>query len=168
MKSVNGEIGTTLAVTHLDEGLRYLVLEMGACGICHISHLTHCIAPPSVGLVLNVGTAHIGELGGHQQIAQAPGQGRTRRGVPGGRAGGPQRRRPWPGCHGRRLRPGLVHPHRCRHQGAGRAVPSHRAPHIARARRSRRRDRLVAGGETTAAALSRAVLEASGALRSPR
>ncbi|MER6144692.1 UDP-N-acetylmuramoyl-tripeptide--D-alanyl-D-alanine ligase [Streptomyces sparsogenes] len=73
VKSFNGELGMPLAVTHLDQGVRYLVLEMGARGIGHITHLTR-IARPSVGLVLNVGTAHVGEFGGQEQIAQAKGE----------------------------------------------------------------------------------------------
>ncbi|MGE7386304.1 UDP-N-acetylmuramoyl-tripeptide--D-alanyl-D-alanine ligase [Streptomyces sp. NPDC004126] len=73
VKSFNGEIGMPLAITHLDRDVRYLVLEMGARGIGHIARLTR-IAPPAVGLVLNVGTAHIGEFGGREQIAQAKGE----------------------------------------------------------------------------------------------
>jgi UDP-N-acetylmuramoyl-tripeptide--D-alanyl-D-alanine ligase len=73
VNSFNGEIGLPLTVTHLGQGVRYIVLEMGARGIGHITHLTR-IAPPSVGLVLNVGTAHIGEFGGREQIAQAKGE----------------------------------------------------------------------------------------------
>lgn len=73
VKSFNGEIGMPLTITHLDENIRYLVLEMGARGIGHIAHLTR-IAPPTVGLVLNVGTAHVGEFGGREQIAQAKGE----------------------------------------------------------------------------------------------
>ncbi|MBT2511548.1 UDP-N-acetylmuramoyl-tripeptide--D-alanyl-D-alanine ligase [Streptomyces sp. ISL-98] len=73
VKSFNGEIGMPLTVTHLDKGVRYLVLEMGARGVGHITHLTR-IAPPAVGLVLNVGTAHVGEFGGREQIAQAKGE----------------------------------------------------------------------------------------------
>ncbi|CAL9652943.1 UDP-N-acetylmuramoyl-tripeptide--D-alanyl-D-alanine ligase [Streptomyces sp. enrichment culture] len=73
VKSFNGEIGMPLAVTHLDQGVRYIVLEMGARGIGHITHLTR-IASPSVGLVLNVGTAHVGEFGGREKIAQAKGE----------------------------------------------------------------------------------------------
>ncbi|MCJ0875247.1 UDP-N-acetylmuramoyl-tripeptide--D-alanyl-D-alanine ligase [Streptomyces sp. AP-93] len=73
VKSFNGEIGMPLAVTHLDRGVRYVVLEMGARGVGHIAHLTR-IAPPTVGLVLNVGTAHVGEFGGREQIAQAKGE----------------------------------------------------------------------------------------------
>ncbi|MFL4909466.1 UDP-N-acetylmuramoyl-tripeptide--D-alanyl-D-alanine ligase [Streptomyces sp. MMS24-I2-30] len=73
VNSFNGVVGLPLAVTHLDQGVRYLVLEMGASGIGHITHLTG-IAPPTVGLVLNVGTAHLGEFGGREQIAQAKGE----------------------------------------------------------------------------------------------
>lgn len=72
-KSFNGEIGMPLTVTHLSRGVRYIVLEMGARGIGHITHLTR-IAPPTVGLVLNVGTAHVGEFGGREQIAKAKGE----------------------------------------------------------------------------------------------
>ncbi|MET9482001.1 UDP-N-acetylmuramoyl-tripeptide--D-alanyl-D-alanine ligase [Streptomyces sp. NPDC006638] len=73
VKSFNGEIGMPLTVTHLDRSVRYVVLEMGARGIGHIAHLTR-IAPPAVGLVLNVGTAHVGEFGGREQIARAKGE----------------------------------------------------------------------------------------------
>ncbi|MFD7629524.1 UDP-N-acetylmuramoyl-tripeptide--D-alanyl-D-alanine ligase [Streptomyces sp. NPDC059851] len=73
VKSFNGEIGMPLAVTHLDRDVKFIVLEMGARGIGHISHLTR-IAPPTVGVVLNVGTAHVGEFGGRQHIAQAKGE----------------------------------------------------------------------------------------------
>ncbi|MFJ3875864.1 UDP-N-acetylmuramoyl-tripeptide--D-alanyl-D-alanine ligase [Streptomyces sp. NPDC090077] len=73
VKSFNGEIGMPLTITHLDRDVRYLVLEMGARGIGHISRLTR-IAPPAVGLVLNVGTAHVGEFGGREQIARAKGE----------------------------------------------------------------------------------------------
>ncbi|MFI6002074.1 UDP-N-acetylmuramoyl-tripeptide--D-alanyl-D-alanine ligase [Streptomyces sp. NPDC051366] len=73
VKSFNGEIGMPLAVTHVDRDVRYIVLEMGARGIGHISHLTR-IARPMVGLVLNVGTAHVGEFGGRERIAQAKGE----------------------------------------------------------------------------------------------
>jgi UDP-N-acetylmuramoyl-tripeptide--D-alanyl-D-alanine ligase len=46
---------------------------MGARGIGHISYLAD-LTPPRIGLVLNVGTAHIGEFGGREQIAQAKGE----------------------------------------------------------------------------------------------
>jgi len=50
-----------------------LVLEMGARGIGHIAYLCD-IAPPRVGVVLNVGQAHVGEFGGQAAIAQAKGE----------------------------------------------------------------------------------------------
>ncbi|MFF2132528.1 UDP-N-acetylmuramoyl-tripeptide--D-alanyl-D-alanine ligase [Streptomyces olivochromogenes] len=71
--SLNNEIGLPLTALSATEETRFLVLEMGARGIGHISYLTH-LTPPRIGLVLNVGTAHIGEFGGREQIAQAKGE----------------------------------------------------------------------------------------------
>ncbi|MFG2252715.1 UDP-N-acetylmuramoyl-tripeptide--D-alanyl-D-alanine ligase [Streptomyces mirabilis] len=71
--SLNNEIGLPLTALSATEETRFLVLEMGARGIGHISHLTD-LTPPRIGLVLNVGTAHIGEFGGREQIAQAKGE----------------------------------------------------------------------------------------------
>ncbi|MFD3453709.1 UDP-N-acetylmuramoyl-tripeptide--D-alanyl-D-alanine ligase [Streptomyces sp. NPDC058691] len=71
--SLNNEIGLPLTALRADESTRHLVLEMGARGIGHIRYLTE-LTPPRIGLVLNVGTAHIGEFGGREQIAQAKGE----------------------------------------------------------------------------------------------
>ncbi|MFC6882903.1 MULTISPECIES: UDP-N-acetylmuramoyl-tripeptide--D-alanyl-D-alanine ligase [Actinomadura] len=71
--SFNNEIGLPLTVLRADEGTRYLVLEMGARGVGHIAYLTG-IARPDVGVVLNVGTAHIGEFGGQEMVARAKGE----------------------------------------------------------------------------------------------
>ncbi|MFF1766116.1 UDP-N-acetylmuramoyl-tripeptide--D-alanyl-D-alanine ligase [Streptomyces sp. NPDC058249] len=71
--SLNNEIGLPLTALSATEGTRFLVLEMGARGIGHIRYLAD-LTPPKVGLVLNVGTAHIGEFGGREQIAQAKGE----------------------------------------------------------------------------------------------
>ncbi|MFF7180591.1 UDP-N-acetylmuramoyl-tripeptide--D-alanyl-D-alanine ligase [Streptomyces sp. NPDC008121] len=71
--SLNNEIGLPLTALKADDGTRHLVLEMGARGIGHIRYLTG-LTPPRIGLVLNVGTAHIGEFGGREQIAQAKGE----------------------------------------------------------------------------------------------
>ncbi|MFF7975512.1 UDP-N-acetylmuramoyl-tripeptide--D-alanyl-D-alanine ligase [Streptomyces sp. NPDC007905] len=71
--SLNNEIGLPLTALSATEETRFLVLEMGARGIGHIRYLTD-LTPPRVGLVLNVGTAHIGEFGGREQIAQAKGE----------------------------------------------------------------------------------------------
>lgn len=71
--SLNNEIGLPLTALSATEETQFLVLEMGARGIGHIRYLTD-LTPPRIGLVLNVGTAHIGEFGGREQIAQAKGE----------------------------------------------------------------------------------------------
>jgi UDP-N-acetylmuramoyl-tripeptide--D-alanyl-D-alanine ligase len=71
--SYNNEIGHPLTVLRADHTTRYLVLEMGARGIGHITHLTR-VAPPHIGIVLNVGSAHIGEFGSRDAVAQAKGE----------------------------------------------------------------------------------------------
>ncbi|GCB50158.1 UDP-N-acetylmuramoyl-tripeptide--D-alanyl-D-alanine ligase [Streptomyces sp. NL15-2K] len=71
--SFNNEIGLPLTALSATEETKFLVLEMGARGIGHIRYLTG-LTPPKIGLVLNVGTAHIGEFGGREQIAQAKGE----------------------------------------------------------------------------------------------
>ena len=62
-----------LTVCRIEPGTRFLVAEMGARGIGHIAYLCD-IAPPRVGVVLNVGQAHVGEFGGKPAIAQAKGE----------------------------------------------------------------------------------------------
>jgi UDP-N-acetylmuramoyl-tripeptide--D-alanyl-D-alanine ligase len=71
--SLNNEIGLPLTALSATDETRFLVLEMGARGIGHIRYLAD-LTPPKIGLVLNVGTAHIGEFGGREQIAQAKGE----------------------------------------------------------------------------------------------
>lgn len=71
--NLNNEIGLPLTALRATEETRQLVLEMGARGVGHIRYLTG-LTPPRVGVVLNVGTAHIGEFGGREQIAQAKGE----------------------------------------------------------------------------------------------
>lgn len=68
--SHNNELGLPLTVLQIRATTRFLVLEMGARGVGHIAHLTD-IARPDVSLVLNVGTAHLGEYGTIETTAQA-------------------------------------------------------------------------------------------------
>ncbi|GAA1579382.1 UDP-N-acetylmuramoyl-tripeptide--D-alanyl-D-alanine ligase [Actinomadura kijaniata] len=72
-RSFNNEIGLPLTVLRAEPTTRYLVLEMGARHAGHIAYLTRLV-PPHIGLVLNVGTAHIGEFGGRHAIAAAKGE----------------------------------------------------------------------------------------------
>jgi UDP-N-acetylmuramoyl-tripeptide--D-alanyl-D-alanine ligase len=69
----NNEIGVPLTVLSARPDTRFLALEMGARGVGHIAELC-AIAPPHVGAVLNVGTAHIGEFGSREAIARAKGE----------------------------------------------------------------------------------------------
>ncbi|MFE4263337.1 UDP-N-acetylmuramoyl-tripeptide--D-alanyl-D-alanine ligase [Streptomyces sp. NPDC056883] len=69
-RSFNGEIGMPITILRANPDTRYLVLEMGARGAGHIENLT-TIARPQVGLVLNIGSAHVGEFGGKAAIAEA-------------------------------------------------------------------------------------------------
>jgi len=71
--SFNNELGHPYTVMRADRQTRFLVLEMGARGIGHIRYLAD-IARPRVGVVLNVGVAHIGEFGSVDNIAVAKGE----------------------------------------------------------------------------------------------
>ncbi|MFN2626743.1 MAG: UDP-N-acetylmuramoyl-tripeptide--D-alanyl-D-alanine ligase [Mycobacteriales bacterium] len=68
--SYNNEIGVPLTLLRATEATRFLVLEMSARGSGHIRALCD-IAPLHIGLVLNVGTAHLGEFGSVDAIAAA-------------------------------------------------------------------------------------------------
>ena len=69
----NNELGVPLTVLRADELTRFLVVEMGARRLGNIADLCR-IAPPDVGVVLNVGHAHIGEFGSAEVIAQTKGE----------------------------------------------------------------------------------------------
>jgi UDP-N-acetylmuramoyl-tripeptide--D-alanyl-D-alanine ligase len=71
--SLNNEVGLPATVLRAEAGTEVLVLEMGMRGIGHIAHLCD-VAPPDIGVVLNVGSAHLGELGGREAIAAAKGE----------------------------------------------------------------------------------------------
>lgn len=71
--SYNNDLGVPLTVLRADESTRFLVLEMGARGRGHIARLC-AIASPSIGVVLNVGSAHLGEFGSRQGIADCKGE----------------------------------------------------------------------------------------------
>jgi len=68
--SFNNDLGLPLTVLEADAGTRYLVLEMGARARGDIARLSR-IARPGVGIVLNVGSAHVGEFGSRAGIAEA-------------------------------------------------------------------------------------------------
>ncbi|AKK11462.1 UDP-N-acetylmuramoyl-tripeptide--D-alanyl-D-alanine ligase [Corynebacterium uterequi] len=71
--SFNNELGHPYTVLRCEESTRYLVAEMSARGVGHIAHLA-TIARPEIGVVLNVGSAHLGEFGSRENIALAKGE----------------------------------------------------------------------------------------------
>lgn len=71
--SLNNELGHPYTVLKAGPHTRYLVLELGARGLGHIRYLCG-IARPRIGIVLNVGVAHLGEFGTVEAIAAAKGE----------------------------------------------------------------------------------------------
>lgn len=66
----NNEIGVPKTLLQLSSDDNYAVVEMAMRGPGEIAQLTH-IANPTIGLITNVGTAHIGRLGSVEAIAKA-------------------------------------------------------------------------------------------------
>jgi UDP-N-acetylmuramoyl-tripeptide--D-alanyl-D-alanine ligase len=71
--SFNNELGHPWTVLRADEHTRHLVLELSARGPGHIAALC-AVAPPRIGAVLNVGSAHLGEFGSRAEIAKTKGE----------------------------------------------------------------------------------------------
>lgn len=66
----NNEIGVPKTLLELGPEHDYAVIEMAMRGSGQIAELTQ-IAHPTIGLITNVGTAHIGILGSEEAIAKA-------------------------------------------------------------------------------------------------
>ncbi|MHA6630137.1 UDP-N-acetylmuramoyl-tripeptide--D-alanyl-D-alanine ligase [Pseudonocardia sichuanensis] len=71
--SFNNELGLPWTALRADAGTRHLVLEFSARGPGHIARLAAAV-PPRIGLVLNVGRAHVGEFGSVAGTAAAKGE----------------------------------------------------------------------------------------------
>ncbi|MCP2256961.1 UDP-N-acetylmuramoyl-tripeptide--D-alanyl-D-alanine ligase [Streptoalloteichus tenebrarius] len=71
--SFNNELGHPWTALRADEHTRHLVLELSARGVGHVAALCRT-APPRIGAVLNIGSAHLGEFGSREAIAQAKGE----------------------------------------------------------------------------------------------
>jgi UDP-N-acetylmuramoyl-tripeptide--D-alanyl-D-alanine ligase len=72
-RSFNNEIGLPLTVLRADRQTRYLVLEMGAAKPGDITHLVR-VGRPRIGMVLNVGPAHVLTMGGIDGVAKTKGE----------------------------------------------------------------------------------------------
>ena len=66
----NNEIGVPKTLLQITPDHDYAVIEMAMRGSGEIALLTD-IARPTIGIIVNVGTAHIGRLGSREAIAQA-------------------------------------------------------------------------------------------------
>ena len=69
-KNYNNEIGVPKTLLELTSEHDYAVIEMAMRGKGEIATLTQ-IAQPTIGVIINVGTAHIGRLGSEEAIAEA-------------------------------------------------------------------------------------------------
>jgi len=67
--NLNGQIGMPLSILHLKDE-EVMVLEMGMNDFGHIERLTR-VAKPTIGVITNIGTAHIGILGSRENILKA-------------------------------------------------------------------------------------------------
>jgi UDP-N-acetylmuramoyl-tripeptide--D-alanyl-D-alanine ligase len=68
--SQNNELGLPLTLLSAPRDVKYLVAEMGMRGLGHITYLCE-LAKPTIGVITNVGRAHIGEVGSIEGIAKA-------------------------------------------------------------------------------------------------
>ena len=71
--NLNNHIGVPLMMMRLHHTHRYAVFEMGMNHLGEIDYLTRLVSP-DVALVIMAGTAHIGELGSREAIAEAKGE----------------------------------------------------------------------------------------------
>lgn len=71
--SFNNEVGAPITMLRVEETTEFLVAELGADAVGDIERLVR-LAPPDVGVVLKVGTAHIGKFGSQERIAIAKGE----------------------------------------------------------------------------------------------
>ncbi|NES98982.1 MAG: UDP-N-acetylmuramoyl-tripeptide--D-alanyl-D-alanine ligase [Sphaerospermopsis sp. SIO1G1] len=69
-KNFNNEIGVSTTLLELDRTADFAVIEMAMRGKGQIAELTE-IAQPDIGVITNVGTAHIELLGSEKAIAEA-------------------------------------------------------------------------------------------------
>lgn len=68
--SLNNELGVPLTLLQLKKEHKFAVIEMGARHQGDIAFLTQ-IVQQTVGVLINVGSAHVGEFGGREQVLAA-------------------------------------------------------------------------------------------------
>ncbi|OOS05987.1 UDP-N-acetylmuramoyl-tripeptide--D-alanyl-D-alanine ligase [Moraxella cuniculi DSM 21768] len=68
--NLNNDLGVPMMLLELTDEHRFLVVELGANHVGEIAY-TAGLVRPDVAMVLNIGTAHLGEFGGRENIAKA-------------------------------------------------------------------------------------------------
>ncbi|SJM66946.1 UDP-N-acetylmuramoyl-tripeptide--D-alanyl-D-alanine ligase [Psychrobacter piechaudii] len=67
--NLNNDFGVPMMLLELEQQHRYAVLELGANHVGEIAY-TAAMVKPDVACILNIGTAHLGEFGGRDNIAK--------------------------------------------------------------------------------------------------
>lgn len=67
--NLNNDLGVPMMLLEIEDTDRYAVLELGANHLGEIAYTTALVQPQVAG-VLNIGTAHLGEFGGRDNIAR--------------------------------------------------------------------------------------------------
>lgn len=68
--NLNNDLGVPMMLLELTDEHRFGVFELGANHLGEIAYTTSLVSP-DVACVLNIGTAHLGEFGGRENIARA-------------------------------------------------------------------------------------------------
>lgn len=68
--NLNNDLGVPMMLLELTDEHRFAVIELGANHVGEIAYTTSLVRP-DVACVLNIGTAHLGEFGGQENIARA-------------------------------------------------------------------------------------------------
>lgn len=72
-KNNNNQVGLPLSILSAPEDTQILVLEMGMRALGEIAYLAET-ALPDIGIITNIGVAHMGELGSQENIFRAKGE----------------------------------------------------------------------------------------------
>ncbi len=81
--NLNNDLGVPMMLLELTDEHRYAVMELGANHVGEIAYTTQLVKP-DVACILNIGTAHLGEFGGRDNIAKTKSeiyQGLSKQGV---------------------------------------------------------------------------------------
>ncbi|WP_019519337.1 UDP-N-acetylmuramoyl-tripeptide--D-alanyl-D-alanine ligase [Faucicola boevrei] len=67
--NLNNDLGVPMMLLELTDEHKFAIMELGANHVGEIAYTTRLVSP-DVACVLNIGTAHLGEFGGRENIAK--------------------------------------------------------------------------------------------------